>query len=127
MKVVKARRWMRLSLIYPCIVLLTSGIGLLLAPHVILNLFQSSRVYDPVILRFSGMFMCVLSVFVAGTVAYRVRTFYNWTLYLRFFMAICLLNFYQSSQNPLFLYVLGVLITGLILSFAGIAADRRAG
>ena len=116
---------MRLSLTYPATVLAVAGLGLLFFPQYMLQLLGSTEQYPMVILEFAGMFMCVLAVFVSKTILEQLTALYNWTIYLRLFMGICLVAFYQQSQNLLFLYVLIILLVGLILSAIGLIMDQK--
>ncbi|MEL6191882.1 MAG: hypothetical protein AAFR66_07520 [Bacteroidota bacterium] len=114
-----------MSLWYPTIVLSFAGLGLLLFPALMQGVLFSSKIYSQEIVQFAGMFMMVLSVFVYMTIRLEVTAIYPITMYLRLFMTVCLSYFYLSSQNPLFLMVIIILIIGLGLSFLGILMDRK--
>jgi uncharacterized protein YjeT (DUF2065 family) len=109
----------RLSLFYLAGYLWVGGVGLLLAPNDVANLFLSNIEYPAVMLQSLGMFLVGLGIIVVQIIRQHVKSLYPTTLIVRAFICACLLYFFVSSGNPFFLVlfcivILGVLFTGSI-------------
>lgn len=119
------RIFTRLSLIYPASVLFLAGIGLFAAPHRVLPLLGSPLGFDLLGFQLAGMFMVVLSIFVAQTVRHAWSAMYVWTVYLRLGMATCFAWLFIRTEDPVFIVLIGILSVGIALTLVGIAIDRR--
>lgn len=115
----------RLSLFYLAGYLGIGGAGLLFAPQQSLALLGAARSYDPVFVRFSGMFMLALSAVVATFIQHRLEALYGNTLIIRAFFVVCLIWFFRQTQDPVFLSILGVVVLGVVLTTTCLVLDRR--
>lgn len=116
----------RLSLFYLAGYLGLGGAGLLLAPQSSLNLLGATRTYDPVFVRFSGMFAVALSAVVITFIQQRLETLYKNTIFIRVFFMVCLIWFYRQTEDPLFLVIITVVALGVLFTTASLALDWRA-
>lgn len=115
---------MRYSFFYLAGYLSLTGVGMLLVPDIVLKLLFSNREYDDVFVRFSGMLMIGIAIFVVQMIRERVVVLYPTTIFIRAFFIVCILWFYATTRDPLFLVVLAVVALGVGLSLAGWMSDR---
>lgn len=118
------KRRTRYSFFYLAGYLSLTGVGLLLVPDTVLRLLFSNREYDDVFVRFSGMLMIGLAIFVGQMIRQQVTVLYPTTIFIRLFFMVCIVWFYGTTRDPLFLVVLAVVGLGVGLSLAGLMADR---
>src|SRR5271169_6147385 len=116
----------RLSLFYLAGYLGLGGAGLLLAPQFSLDLLGAKRIYDPVFVRFSGMFMLAMSAVVITFIQHRLEALYKNTIIIRAFFIVCLVWFYLQTGDPLFLVILGVVALGVLFTSTSVVLDLRA-
>ena len=82
--------------------------------------------YDPIAMRFSGVFVLGLAIIVLQTIRLRLAALYPTLIIVRLvFCAIYVLMFVQT-RNPFFLVVLGIVGAGVVASSVGYARDRSA-
>ena len=115
----------RKSLIYPITVLWTAGLGLLLFPGMTVQLLQSNIPFEPMITRFSGMFVIGLAGFVSLTYYFRLKQLYIWTVYIRLFFLISLVALFSLYKNLLFGIVLLILVIGIGLTILAYQFDKN--
>ncbi|NET10675.1 MAG: hypothetical protein F6K16_39490 [Symploca sp. SIO2B6] len=118
-------KYTRYSLVYPAIVLLSAGAGLLFSPSQMLILLMATGTYETAFIQLAGMFMVVLSVFVIQAIRYQFRPMYVWAVFLRLFVGACLIWFYRQTSDPFFLIIFGILCVGISLTLAGLWCDRH--
>ena len=109
----------KISLIYLSSYLGFGGLGFAIFPNVTLHLFYSNIAYDPVVVQFMGLFMCLLSFLI-----YNIYRFQDWKYYLvtiraRIPAVIFIFYLYYISNNPMFLIINGIVIIGLALTIIG--------
>jgi uncharacterized protein YjeT (DUF2065 family) len=114
----------RLSLYYLATYLLLTGIGLMVAPQLVLKLLFAKGVYGDVFVRFTGAFMIGLGVVVSQIIRHRVEVLYPTTIIVRLFFVVSIIWFYYLTADPLFLCVLSVVGFGLILTASCMVFDR---
>ena len=115
----------RLSLFYLAGYLWVGGIGLLLAPNDIANLFLSNIEYSAVMLQSLGMFMIGLGIIVVQIIRLHVSALYPTTLIVRVFICACLLYFFISTSNPFFLVLFCIVILGVLFTGSIYFLERR--
>ena len=115
----------RLSLFYLAGYLWVGGVGLLLAPNDIANLFLSNIEYSAVMLQSLGMFMIALGIIVVQIIRLRVSALYPTTLIVRVFVCACLLYFFISTSNPFFLVLFCIVILGVLFTGSIYFLERR--
>ena len=115
----------RLSLFYLGSYLSVIGLGLLLAPHGMLKILQSSGDYGDVFPRVSGMLMSGLGLSIFGMIRARSAELYPATLLIRLYFIACIGAFYAMTGDPLFLVLLAIVGLGLILTLTSYLLDRK--
>lgn len=118
-------RWTRLSLFYLMSYLGLGGLGLLAAPETALRLLGSTAVYPAVLARFIGAFMLALAIVVVQIVRHRVAVMYPATLMARSVLLATIVFLYLESRDPLFLSIGAIVALGMLLTAAGLVAERR--
>ncbi len=88
----------RHSFFYLAGYLLLTGIGMLLVPDTVLRLLFSNREYDDVFVRFSGMLMIGIAIFVVQMIRERVTVLYPTTIFIRLFFIVCIVWFYAITR-----------------------------
>ena len=116
----------RLSLYYLASYLWVGGIGLLFAPTLAVKLLLSNTDYPAVMLQALGMFMIGLGIIVVQIIRLDIRTLHATTLIARLFFCACLLFFYFTTQDPMFLVLLAIVGLGVLLTGTSYLAERRA-
>jgi hypothetical protein len=114
----------RLSLFYVLTYLTVSAMGLLIAPGWTQRMLLANIEYDPIAMRFSGVFVLGLAIIVLQTIRLRLDALYPTLIVVRVvFCAIYVVMFVQTA-NPFFLVVLGIVGVGLVASSVAYARDR---
>ncbi len=119
-------RWTRLSFFYLVGYLTLGGLGLLFTPTLALQLLGATGSYPTVLARLLGALLLALGILVAQIVRHRVEALYSTTLGVRVVLVGTLVPLYVVSRDPLFLVLTGIVGLGMVLSAAGLLADRRA-
>jgi uncharacterized protein YjeT (DUF2065 family) len=114
-----------LSLYYLAGYLLPSGIALMFAPRLTLDLLQASGDYGDVMPRLLGLMLLALGILVLQIIRLRVSALYGATLMARGVILAGLLGLYLHSSDPLFLMLLGVVGLGFVLTGLSYLADRN--
>jgi hypothetical protein len=114
-----------LSLIYVAAYLLVSGIFLVLAPGLALQLLLSTGDYGEIFPRLGGLLLLGLGILVAQIVRYRITALYPTTLAVRVVFCLGFVVFYFQSRDPLFLVLLGVVGIGVVATSICYALDSQ--
>jgi hypothetical protein len=101
------------------------GLGLLLAPHGMLKILQSSGDYGDVFPRVSGMLMSGLGLSIFGMIRARSDTLYPATLLIRAYFMACIVVFYAMTRDRLFLVLAAIVGLGFFLTLGSYLLDRR--
>jgi len=117
--------WTRLSLFYLSSYLFFIGVGLLFVPHGTLKILQSNADYGDVFPRVSGMLMSGLGLAVFGMIRARYSELYPATLLIRAYFIVCIIAFYATTRDPLFLVLVGIVGLGLVLTLGSYLLDRK--
>lgn len=115
----------RKSLYYVASYLTLTGMGLLVAPQLILKLLFSNGHYDAVFVRFSGILMVGLGIVVIQLIRHNVASLYPTTLFIRAIIWVAVAGLYLSTRDPFFLVVLGVVGAGMLWTAISFSQDRR--
>jgi len=115
----------RLSFFYLATYLLTTGVAFLAAPQWSLHLLGASGTYDDAFVRFTGTLMIGLGMLVVQIIRFRIEVLYRTTLAIRLFFIAVFVYLYQSTRDPVFLVVLGVVTLGVALTATGVVLDRQ--
>ena len=106
----------RTSLFYLAGYLIPTGLGLMFAPRLVLQLLFSNRQYDDAFPRFAGVLMVALGIIVVQAIRTRAEALYPVTLVVRAVIWPWVLYLYAASGDPFFLVVLGVVGFGMALT-----------
>lgn len=106
----------KLSFGYLVAYLAVGGLGLALMPTMALQLLFSNGTYDDIMVRMTGMFMCVLSFLIYNMLRFEDWKYYPLTIYARSGIVLFLVFLYIRSGDPLFITVIGIVLIGLIPS-----------
>ena len=106
----------RISLFYLAGYLIPTGLGLMFAPRLVLQLLFSNRQYDDSFPRFAGVLMVALGIIVVQAIRTRSEALYPVTLVVRAVIWPWVLYLYIASGDPFFLVVLGVVGFGMALT-----------
>jgi hypothetical protein len=117
-------RWTRSSFAYLIGYLGLGGLGLLADPGTALRLLGSTAEYPAVLARLVGALMLALCLVVAQIVRHRVEVLYPTTLAVRTLLLATIVFLYGESRDPLFLVLAGIVGLGMLLTAAGLVADR---
>lgn len=115
----------RLSLYYLAGYLLPTGLGLLLAPRLVLKLLFSNGDYDDTMPRFAGAVIFALGILIVQIIRHRVDTLYTTAIFARVFLSASMIGFYVYSRDPFFLIVLAVIAIGLTWTSLSYWQDRK--
>jgi len=115
----------RLSLFYLGSYLVLIGLGLLLVPYGTLKILQSNGDYGDAFPRVAGMLMSGLGVSIFGIIRARSYKLYPATLFIRAYFIVCLVAFYATTRDPLFLVLIGIVGLGLVLTLISCILDRK--
>ena len=116
----------RLSLIYVAMYLTGSGLGLTLAPQLLLHVMFSNGHYDSTGMRFAGLFVLGLAAIVIQIIRYRLDVLYSTLIGVRVGFCAAYVVLYARTGDPFFLAVLAVVGAGLVASSISFAVDRAA-
>jgi hypothetical protein len=116
----------RLSLYYLAGYLLPTGLGLMLAPRLILRAMLSTGDYGEIFPSFAGVLMVALGMIVVQLIRSRADRLYPVTLAVRAVIWVWTLRLYLASGDPLFAIILGVVGLGMVITGTCYAVERRA-
>lgn len=116
-----------LSLIYVAAYLLASGLFLLLAPRLALQLLLTSGDYGEILPRLVGLLLLGLGILVVQIIRHRVSALYATTLAVRAVFCVGFVVLYTLSRDPLFLVLLAVVGIGVLGTSVSYVLDRRQG
>jgi hypothetical protein len=117
----------RASLYYLAGYLLFGGLGFLALPSLMLDLFLSNGSYNPVMVRFIGVLLLSLGIFIVQMIRYRLDVLYPTTLIVRSVILVTLIGLYLSSKDPMMLVLTGVVGLGFVLTSISLLRDKQAG
>jgi hypothetical protein len=115
----------RLSLYYVAGYLLLGGTGLLFFPVTSLHLLYSKGPYNLIMVRFVGVLLLSLGIFVTQLIRYRVYQLYPATLVVRAIILICLIWFYLETRDPMMMVLTGIVGFGFIMTYFSLLKDTR--
>ena len=115
----------RTSLYYVAAYLTLPGIGLAVAPQLVLRMLLSTGDYDDVFVRFSGILMLGLGIVVIQLIRHDASALYPTTLVVRAIFWVAVAGLYFSTRDPFFLVVLGVVGAGMLWTGISYYRDRR--
>ncbi|MBI3934395.1 MAG: hypothetical protein HY316_06855 [Acidobacteria bacterium] len=115
----------RASLYYVAAYLTLTGIGLAVAPQLVLRILLSNGQYDDVFVRFSGILMVGLGIGVIQLVRHHAAALYPSTLFIRAVIWAAVAGLYFTTRDPFFLVVLAVVGAGMIWTGACYYLDHR--
>jgi len=113
------------SLYYVATYLTLTGIGLMVAPQLVLKLLFSTGQYDDVFVRFSGILMLGLGIVVIQLIRHNAAALYPSTVLVRAVIWVAVAALYLSARDPFFLVVLGVVGAGMAWTGISYYLDRR--
>jgi hypothetical protein len=116
----------RLSLFYLAGYLLPTGLGLMLAPRLILRALFSTGDYGEIFPSFAGVLMVALGMIVVQLIRSRADRLYPVTLAVRAVIWVWTLRLYLASGDPVFAVILGVVGLGMVITGTCYAVERRA-
>ena len=117
----------RTSLYYVAAYLTLTGIGLAVAPQLVLRMLLSTGDYDDVFVRFSGILMMGLGIVVIQLIRHDASALYPTTLVVRTIFWVAVAGLYFSTRDPFFLVVLGVVGAEMLWTGISYYRDRREG
>ncbi|MFN0171516.1 MAG: hypothetical protein ACKV22_34295 [Bryobacteraceae bacterium] len=115
----------RLSLFYVAGYLTFAGVGLLLAPRMLLKLMLSNGDYGEAFPRFAGSLMLALAIVVLRLIQKRAVDLYPTTIQIRALIAATISWLYADTRDPFFLVVLGVVGAGMVFTGYSLWKDRQ--
>ena len=117
----------RLSLFYLAGYTIPSGLLLLFAPQIALQLLFSNRAaeYGDIMPRLAGVVILALGMIVVRVIWLRLDVLYTTFIAVRAVMLVCIAGLYLYSRDPLFISLFVVVGLGFVLTIAGYLADRR--
>ncbi len=115
----------RLSLFYLAGYLLIGGIGFLIVPQRMLELFLSNGEYADVMVRFVGLLLLALGVMVVQIIRLRAIQLYPATLVVRTIILVGLLIFFVVYRDPMMMVLLAIVGIGFALTLTCLLLDRR--
>ena len=115
----------RTSLFYLVGYLIPTGLGLMFAPRLMLELLLSNRQYDDIFPRFAGVLMVALGIIVVQAIRTRSEALYPVTLVVRAVIWLWVLNLYRASGDPFFLVILAVVGLGMAVTGTCYWIERR--
>ena len=115
----------RLSLFYLAGYLLIGGIGFLIVPQRMLELFLSNGEYADVMVRFVGLLLLALGVMVVQIIRLRAIQLYPATLVVRTIILVGLLIFFVVYRDPMMMVLLAIVGIGFALTLTCLMLDRR--
>jgi len=124
--IVVTRARTRLSLFYVLAYLTMSSIGLLVMPGFTQRMLLGNVEYDPIAMRFAGVFILGLAIIVAQVIRLRLDALYPTLVAVRAVFCAIYIAMYAQTGNPFFLVVFGIVGLGLVASSIAYAVDGRA-
>ncbi len=118
-------KYTRLSLLYPIVVLLVSGLILLIQPSLVFSILKSNTTYRPEIANLLGMMFIGLGIIILLIFWHKAQNIYKWTIPVRIFFCICSIGFYFLYQNPFFIMLLFIILIGIFITILGVVKDQR--
>lgn len=115
----------RLSLYYLATYLTVGGIGFILMPQTMLALFFSNGNYSNIMVRFNGVLLLSLGIFVIQLIRHQVSELYGTTLIVRTMILIALVALYFSSRDPLMISLLVIVGLGFVLTLTSYILDHK--
>ena len=116
----------RLSLAYPTCYLITTGLGLVIAPDFVLHLLFSNGSYGEIMPRMAGTVVLGLGILVAQIGWFQIEKLYTTLIWVRVFFCAMWIVLWRVSGDPFFLVVFGVVFAGLVATSVSHLVDRRA-
>jgi hypothetical protein len=80
--------------------------------------------YDPIAMRFSGVFVLGLAIIVLQAIRLRFDALYPTLIGVRVVFCAIYIVMFAQTHNPFFLVVLGIVGAGLVASSVAYARDR---
>lgn len=115
----------RLSLYYLTGYLLTGGLGFLLLPQTMLELFQSNGTYSDLMVRMTGLMLLCIGIIITQFIRHNVVDLYGTTLFVRSVILFALFIFYMLYEDPLMIVLMAIVGFGFVLTLACFVLDRR--
>jgi uncharacterized protein YjeT (DUF2065 family) len=115
----------RISLYYLASYLLFGGLGFLIVPKVMLNLFMSNGNYSDVMVRLVGLMLLSLGIVIIQIIRLDLEQLYTTTLFIRSIIIVILLTFYFVYNDPLYLVLFIVVGLGFLFTLTSYFFDRR--
>jgi hypothetical protein len=115
----------RLSLFYVLTYLVISAVGLIAMPGFTQRMLLSDVEYDPIAMRFAGVFILGLAIIVLQTIRLRLDALYPTLIVVRVVFCAMYVVMFAQTRNPFFLVVFGIVGAGLVASSIAYALDRR--
>lgn len=116
----------RLSLYYPIGYLLFSGVFMMLAPRLALQLLLSNGDYGEVMPRLAGVLMVGLGLIVLQIVRHEVEVLYPSLVGVRAFFLPCRVALFLYSRAPLFVVLFLAVGLGFAWSLLSMMRERAA-
>jgi uncharacterized protein YjeT (DUF2065 family) len=115
----------RLSLYYLATYLTVGGIGFILLPQTMLTLFFSNGTYSDIMVRFNGVLLLSIGIFVIQLIRHQVSELYGTTLIVRTIILIALVALYFISRDPLMISLSVIVGLGFVLTLTSYILDRK--
>ena len=115
----------RFSLYYLVSYLLFGGLGFLILPKVMLNVFMSNGNYNDVMVRLVGLMLLSLGIVIVQIIRLHLEQLYTTTLFIRLIIIILLLSFYFVYNDPLFLVLFSIVGLGFLFTITSYFFDRK--
>ena len=115
----------RLSLFYVLAYLTVSSIGLLLMPGFTQRMLLGNTEYDPIAMRFAGVFILGLAMIVLQTIRLQLDALYATLVAVRVVFCAIYIAMFAQTGNPFFLSVLAIVGLGLVASSIAYVLDSR--
>jgi uncharacterized protein YjeT (DUF2065 family) len=115
----------RLSLYYLATYLTVGGIGFILLPQTMLTLFFSNGTYSDIMVRFNGVLLLSIGIFVIQLIRHQVSELYGTTLIVRTIILVALVALYFISRDPLMISLLVIVGLGFVLTLTSYILDRK--
>ena len=115
----------RISLIFVASYLLLTGLGLLAAPRVTLELLGSSVDYGAIMPRWVGMFSLALATVIAQVLRHRLTVLYPLGFFMPGAMLFGFVGLFIQSGDKMFLAIAAVVSTGVATTGVSLWLDRN--
>ena len=115
----------RLSLFYLAGYLLIGGVGFLIVPRTMLELFISNGDYSDIMVRFVGLLLIALGILVVQIIRVRASQMYPATLIVRTIILVGLLIFFVVYRDPMMMVLFAIVGIGFALTLTCLMLDRR--